>query len=137
MHFVDSNKNHPILFDSPIRSNEQDSVIRTILGKPIVIELVLDSDTATKRLLERRIDPETGETFPTDFHGNINPKTGNTLTIRKDDNQEAITSRIKWSMEETLPLIDQWEKDGFIIHKINAHQDIETIFQKISQIITQ
>ena len=56
-----------MLFDGPIRSDEQDHVIRPILGKFVVIELELDKNIAIDRLLHRRIDPETGETFPESF----------------------------------------------------------------------
>ena len=37
-----NHKNIPVLFDGPIRSDEQDRVIRPILGKFVVIELELD-----------------------------------------------------------------------------------------------
>ncbi len=66
-HFIETNKNSPVLFDGPIRSAEQDKVIRPILGKCVVICLDLSPEIAISRLLSRRIDPETGETFPEDF----------------------------------------------------------------------
>lgn len=134
-HFIEANGNNPILFDGPIRSQEQDKVIRPILGKCIVICLDLDPENATNRLLHRRIDPETWETFPENFEGKINPKTGNELIIRKDDNLEAIKKRISWSMGESLPLVDIWKKDWYEVHHINANDDIEKIFQKIEHII--
>ena len=66
-YFVNNHQNIPVLFDGPIRSDEQDRVIRPILGKFVVIELELDKNIAIDRLLHRRIDPETGETFPESF----------------------------------------------------------------------
>lgn len=125
----------PILFDGPIRSIEQDRVIRPILGEVIIIQLVLDTETAMKRMLGRRVDIETGETFPEDFPGNTNPKTGNILTVRDDDTLEAIKTRIQWSIEEWLPLIDSWEKAWYHVEKIDADRSIDEVFSDISRII--
>lgn len=134
--FIDTNKDFPILFDGPIRSKEQDDIIRPILWKCLIIQLVLDENIAIERLIHRRIDPETGETFPENFIGNINPKTGNLLIKRKDDTEEFIKNRIKWSIEESLPLINTWENDWYTVYRIDANKDMETIFQEINQIIT-
>lgn len=101
----------------------------------MIIELKLNPTLATERLLERRVDPETGETFPPDFQGNRNPKTGNTLVTRKDDNEEAIKKRIQWSLNESLPLIDTWEKAGFKTFRVDANQHIDEVFDDISAII--
>lgn len=100
-----------------------------------MIELELEKDLAIERLLHRRIDPETGETFPENFQGNVNPKTGNTLTTREDDNREAIEKRISWSLSESLPIIEKWKNDNHIVHKINANQPIEKVFEEISNFI--
>lgn len=125
-----------MLFDGPIRSKEQDEIIRPMLGKFIVIALDLEKKIAIERLLHRRVDPETGETFPEDFVGNINPKTGNTLVVRKDDNEEAIEKRISWSLAESLPIVENWKKSGIIVHHIDANRPIETVFKDINNIIT-
>lgn len=134
--FVESHTDTPVLFDGPIRSAEQDSVIRPILGECVVIALDLDKDKAIERLLHRRIDPETGETFPENFSGNINPKTGNALVTRKDDNAEAIEKRIEWSLAESLPLIEIWKKDGYRVFHVDADRHIDDVFAEISHIIT-
>lgn len=135
-HFVRENSWTPVIFDGPIRSKEQDEVIRPILGDFIILELKLDTEIAINRLLHRRIDPETGETFPENFEGNINPKTGNTLIVRKDDNKEAIEKRISWSISESLPLIETWKKDGFKAFSIESNKHIDEVFEEISNIIT-
>ncbi len=134
-HFIETNKNSPVLFDGPIRSAEQDKVIRPILGKCVVICLDLSPEIAISRLLSRRIDPETGETFPEDFVWDINPKTGNTLIHRKDDTEEAIQNRIKWSLEESLPLINIWKKDNYEVFHIDANRHIDEVFEEISTLI--
>lgn len=134
-HFIEENKDFPVLFDGPIRSKEQDEVIRPILGKCEIICLELSEEKAIERLLHRRIDPETGETFPESFEGNINPKTGNTLIVRSDDTLDAIKKRISWTITESLPLIETWKNDGYNVHYIDADEPIDPVFEKISEII--
>lgn len=133
--FVEENHEFSVLFDGPIRSEEQDTVIRPILGKCEVFCLDLSEEKAIERLLHRRVDPETGETFPENFAGNINPKTGNTLIVRADDTLDVIKKRISWSLQESLPLIEKWKKEWYNVHHIDADNDIEVVFEKISQII--
>lgn len=107
-----------------------------MLGNCIVIHLQLEKETAIHRLLHRRIDPETGETFGPDFSENINPRTGNMLTTRKDDTKEAIEKRISWSLQESLPLLDTWENDGLKIFHIPADASVDTVFERISHILS-
>lgn len=133
--FIEKNKNFSILFDSPVRSDEQDKVIRPILGDCIVICLELDKNIAIERLLHRRIDPETGEIFNEKIVGNINPNNWNKLITRKDDNIDAITKRIEWSINESLPLVKSWEKQWYKVYYIDADRDIDIVFDDISKII--
>lgn len=107
--YVATNKDKKILLDGVIRSQEQNTALESVFGDFIVIYLDLDQETAVKRLAGRRIDPVTHETFPASFKGETNPKTGNTLTVRADDTEDAIRSRISWSIADTLPLIQTWE----------------------------
>ncbi len=107
-----------------------------MLGEFEVIHLELDPDLAIERLMHRRVDSITGEVFPASFVGDTNPRTGNPLTVRKDDNIESIRNRIEYSTQETLPIIAEWEKQGRIVHHINANQSVETIHSIITSLIS-
>jgi adenylate kinase len=111
MHFLEEHPNTPILFDSIIRSKEQNDILGPLILDFSVIFLQFDEETAVRRLSGRRIDPETNEVFPVDFKGDTNPKTGNKLVSRSDDTPESIRSRISWSIRDTLPLIGIWRSE--------------------------
>ncbi len=134
--FIKNNTGKPILFDSAIRSHEQNDAIESILGNFIVVHLNLEKNIAIDRLMHRRVDPITNEAFPPDFPGNINPNTWNTLITRADDTLEGIQKRIQWSLNETLPLIEIWEKSGHKIYHIDADRTVETVFSDISHIVS-
>lgn len=134
--FIDKNTTTPILFDSWIRSHEQNDVIEPILGEFIVIHLHLEESIAIERLMHRRVDPITNEAFPPDFKWDINPKTGNTLIVRADDTLEGIKKRIQWSIDETLPLIDIWQEHGHAIHHIDASKSVDEVFAHISSLLS-
>jgi adenylate kinase family enzyme len=54
-------------------------------------------------------NPRTGETFPagTEF----DPKTGEKLIKRPDDEENAIKQRIKEFYEKTLPVVNLYEQE--------------------------
>ncbi len=135
--YVATNKDKKILLDGVIRSEEQNTALEPVFGDFIVIYLDLDVETAVARLGGRRIDPVTSETFPSSYEWETNPKTGNKLIVRVDDTEEAIRSRISWSIADTLPLIDTWESHGHRVYRIDASQSEEEIFAEISRVITK
>jgi len=134
--FLQKNQNKPTLFDSPVRSAEQDGVITPMLGDFTVIHLELDPSVAIDRLLHRRVDSVTGEVFPADYRGDTNPQTGNLLVVRKDDNPASINNRIEYSTKETLPIIAEWEKQGKTVYHVDASQSVEAIFARITSLLS-
>ncbi len=133
--FIDENVGKRILIDGAIRSKEQNDAMESVWGGFDVLYLDLDEETAVKRLCGRRIDPETQETFPASFTGEINPKTGNILIVRADDTESAIRKRIAWSIGDTLPLLEVWKSHGHQVFDIDANQSEEEIFEEVEKIM--
>jgi adenylate kinase family enzyme len=73
-------------------------------------------------------DPKTWETFPTGTE--INPKNGNQLIKRKDDNEASILKRIEEYTEKTLKIVDEQKKEGKVI-EIDADWTPEAVHQEI------
>ena len=133
--FLAKNSEKRVIMDGAIRSQDQQDAIGHLFGDFDVIQLELDEETAVKRLCGRRIDPVTQETFPANFIGDTNPKTGNALITRDDDKEEAIRKRISWSISDTLPLLDVWKESGHKVYTIDASQDEESIFAEIEKVL--
>jgi len=98
----------PILFDGIPRKIEQAQSLNTLLKrynrqyKAVLIEI--NRDVALDRLTTRRIDPITKRVYPADYPSDIS-EDGNRLETRKDDNPEAIETRLRAFEEETVPTI--------------------------------
>lgn len=133
--YIEKNNNKKILIDGVIRDSHQNETMESVLWDFDVLWLDLDEETAVKRLSGRRIDPVTSETFPSEFQGETNPKTGNTLITRTDDTPEAIRKRIAWSISDTLPLIEVWKRHGHTIYHIDASEWEDEIFAQIEKIL--
>jgi adenylate kinase family enzyme len=133
--FLEKNKTKRILLDWVIRSRDQHEAIGHLFGNFDVLYLSLDIEIAVRRLCGRRIDPATQETFPADFVWETNPKTGNQLITRADDTEDAIRSRIAWSISDTLPLLDIWKESGHEIYRIDADQSEAEIFREVEKVV--
>jgi adenylate kinase len=88
----------------------------------------LPEQEAMKRLLWRMYNPKTGETFPA--WTTVDPKTGDELIKRPDDEENAIKQRIKEFYEKTLPVVELYQQEWRLI-KINANQPIEEVTKEI------
>ena len=69
-----------------------------------IIDLVIDDDTAVKRLLSRG---------------------------RNDDTEEAIRRRLAWTKTEVLPQLELLKSRGRIVHTIDGTPDTDTIHKNI------
>jgi adenylate kinase len=132
--FIENAGNNAVLFDSVIRSAEQNESLRDVVGPDaVVLYFHLDEETAIKRLLGRKIDPVTKEVFGPEL--DVNPKTGNTLVHRSDDTLDAIKSRLEWSKKDTLPVLDIWREEGRTIHQIDASKSPDEVFADLRSIL--
>jgi adenylate kinase len=103
----------PILFDGIPRKVEQANSLNALLDKHnrnykgVLIEI--SKETALRRLTTRRIDPVTKKVYPADYPGNVS-EDGNELVTRKDDNPEAIETRLNAFENETVPAIELYQE---------------------------
>ncbi len=117
-----------IIFDGLVRNAWNKATADKILWDYKVILFELEKEIAESRLLWRKYNKNTWETFSNKF--NYDPKTWDKLEIRKDDNQEAIKQRINEFYEKTLPVIYDYEKEWDLI-KINADNCIEGVTKEL------
>ena len=127
--FISNSESENIIFDGLVRNEWNKQTADKKLNKDYkVVYFDLPEKEAMKRLLGRMYNPKTGETFPAGTE--IDPKTGDKLIKRSDDEENAIRQRIKEFYEKTMPVVQQYEKEGRLI-KINANQPIEEVTKEI------
>ena len=132
--FISNSKNENIIFDGLVRNEWNKLTADKKLDKDYkVVYFDLPESEAMKRLLWRMYNPKTWETFPAGTE--IDPKTGDKLVRRSDDEENAIRQRIKEFYEKTMPVVEKYEEEWKLI-KINANQPIEEVTKEIEGRIT-
>lgn len=125
---ISKQTNKKLILDWFVRNKWNKDSLDSIIDDYRVVFFELDEEEAKKRLLGRMYDPLTGDTFP--FGTEVNPKNGNKLEKRADDNNEAILKRISDFFDKTLPLVD-WYKQEWKLIKINANQEIDGVYEDL------
>jgi len=126
--FIESTDSENIIFDGLVRNMGNKETADKLLKEYKVLFFDLDEQEAMNRLLWRMYNPKTGATYPAGTE--IDPKTGDKLVKRSDDEENAIKQRIKEFFEKTMPVVEEYEKEGRLI-KINAKQSIEDVTREI------
>jgi len=113
---------------------------RTGLGEPLVLNLQVETDSIIRRLTGRRTCSTCGEIY--NIH--VNPprqdevcdKDGGKLIQRADDNEDAIRIRLKAYEQDTLPLIDYYEKKHLLRH-VDGSGSPEEITERLLSLLKQ
>ena len=127
--FIKTAKSQNIIFDGLVRNlGNKQTADKKLDSDYKVVYFDLPEQEAMKRLLWRMYNPKTGETFPA--WTTIDPKTGDKLVRRPDDEENAIKQRIKEFYEKTLPVVELYQQEWRLI-KINANQPIEEVTKEI------
>lgn len=99
-----------------------------------VVNIEVDKDLLIERAVGRRICKSCGATFHIQFNpvkkDGICDKCSGELYQRADDTAETVSNRIQIYLNETMPLVDYYSKQG-IIANINGGQDINKVFDEI------
>ncbi len=117
-----------IIFDGLVRNAWNKATADKNLWDYKVVLFELSREKAEARLLGRKYNPKTGETFLSTF--NYDPKTWDKLETRKDDNQESIKQRIDDFYNKTMPAINEYESEWKLI-KIDADNCIEWVTKEL------
>ena len=92
-----------LLLDGYPRTIVQAESLEMIESVVAVVSIEVPDDAIVRRIVGRRIDPETGQIYHIDF----NPPPAeivNRVEQRKDDNEETVRSRLAAYHEQTAPL---------------------------------
>lgn len=129
---IQNNEWTNILIDGAIRNIAQRNFFDAITTDYAVISLNLSKEVAIERIQGRKMDPETKEIFGSDFSGDINPKTWNTLIAREDDKDiQSIQERFGWFETDIVPLLNSWREDETKVYEIDASGSREDVWHDI------
>lgn len=122
-----------VLFDGFPRTIPQAEALAKIATLSLVISIEVPDESIVERIVGRRMDPETGEIY----HVNFRPAPAEIaarLVQRKDDNEEAVRTRLLAYHSQTSPLADWYSNKG-ILKKVNGNQPMNQVATEISQLL--
>lgn len=125
---IDNHSNENVIFDAFIRNDWNIEIFNRLLPDYQVVLFQLSEEKSKQRLLGRMFNKTTGETFMTGT--THDPKTGEELIQRADDNEEGILKRIDLYNDVTLPIV-RIQRQEWKVLEVNADQPIEDVFSDL------
>lgn len=118
-----------VLFDGFPRTIAQARELAKIAEVSAVVSIEVPDESIVRRIVGRRMDPETGEIYHIDFKP-APQSILNRLIQRKDDNELTVRNRLKAYHEQTSPLAIWYENQGLLI-KVDGEQTIKNVGDEI------
>ena len=121
-----------VLFDGFPRTLNQAVILSSIVSISSVICIEVPDKEIVKRIVGRRMDPETGEIYHLTFRpAPIEIK--ERLIQRKDDNEIAVINRLN-SYHEQTSLLTEWYESKGILTRIDGNQSINNVELEIKKL---
>ena len=132
---MDDCQNGYILDGFP-RTVPQAEALDTIAKIDVVVDLDVADEELIARLSGRRVCLACGATYHVSHLGGETKcaKCGEELIQRKDDSAETVLARLNVYHEQTVPLVDYYQKAGNL-KVIDGAQDMDTIFESILAVV--
>ena len=124
---------HGVLFDGFPRTIPQAEALAEIAEVSLVISIEVPDDEIVGRIVGRRMDPETGDIYHITFKP-APEEIADRLIQRKDDNEEAVRTRLTAYHNQTSPLA-KWYSEKGLLATVNGNQAMDDVGAEISAII--
>ena len=98
------------------------------------IFLDVGEDELVRRLTGRRMDPETGDIYHTEFNMPDDEEIEARLVQRDDDTEEVVKDRLETYYENTEPVIDHYRESGELV-EVDGEAHPDEVFERISEIV--
>lgn len=124
------------LLDGFPRDLVQAKALKEFANLDKVIDIDVDLSIVEARITGRRTCSKCGKGYHISTIGGQTTCTqcGGELIIRKDDNPEAVKTRLKVYKEQTEPLIDFYKKENLLI-SVDGNQEIDEVFSQIKKVL--
>ena len=103
-----------------------------------VMNFQVSREDIVKRLSGRRSCPNCQATYHLDWapskKGDLCERCGEALVQRRDDQREAIETRLKVYEEQTAPLISFYEKKNMLSH-VDGAGAVESVYQNLTKVL--
>ncbi len=122
-----------VLFDGFPRTIPQAEALAEIAEVSMVISIQVPDEAIVERIVGRRMDPETGEIYHIKFKP-APSEISSRLIQRKDDNEDAVRTRLSAYHSQTSPLAEWYLQRG-ILKSVNGNQAMGDVQEEISLLL--
>jgi adenylate kinase len=122
-----------VLFDGFPRTIPQAEALAEIAEVSLVISIEVPDDAIVGRIVGRRMDPDTGDIYHVTFKP-APAEIAARLIQRKDDNAEAVRTRLTAYHNQTSPLAKWYEEKG-LLATVNGNQAMADVGAEISAVL--
>ena len=122
-----------VLFDGFPRTIPQAEALAEIAEVSLVISIEVPDDAIVGRIVGRRMDPDTGDIYHVTFKPAPAEIAGR-LIQRKDDNEEAVRTRLTAYHNQTSPLAEWYAEKG-LLATVNGNQAMADVGAEISAVL--
>jgi len=98
------------------------------------IFLDVGEDELVRRLTGRRMDPETGDIYHTEFNMPDDEEVEKRLVQRDDDTEEVVKDRLETYYENTEPVIEHYREAGELV-EVDGEAHPDEVFERISEVV--
>ena len=133
---LQSNSKEITIFDGFPRNITQADELDKICHVDKVIYLNLSKEDAIARVLNRLTCKKCGNITSRKLVPDmICPVCGTELTVRSDDNIEALEKRFEQYEKETLPLVERYKHQG-VLYEIDASKSPQEVFRDVMKVLS-
>ena len=118
------------ILDGYPRNISQVEYLDSITELDAVVFLDVGEDELLRRLTGRRVDPETGDVYHTEFNMPDDDEIVERLEQREDDTEEVATERLAVYRENTEPVVEHYRETGDLI-EVDGEAEPDAVFDRI------
>ncbi|MCL9816375.1 adenylate kinase [Natronocalculus amylovorans] len=122
------------VLDGYPRNLSQAEYLTEITELDAVIYLNVGEDELVRRLTGRRMDPETGDIYHTEFNMPDDDEIRERLVQRDDDTEDVVRERLRVYEDNTAPVIEHYREEGSLV-EVDGEADPDTVFDRIAAIV--
>jgi len=122
------------VLDGYPRNLDQAEYLGDITDLDAVLLLDVGTDELLRRLTGRRVDPETGDVYHTEFDMPDDEEVRDRLVQREDDTEETARERLNVFEENTQPVVDYFETEGTLV-RIDGEQSPDGVWADVEAAI--
>ncbi|MEF8780297.1 MAG: adenylate kinase [Haloferacaceae archaeon] len=122
------------VLDGYPRNLSQAEHLSEITDLDLVAYLDVGEEELVDRLTGRRVDPETGDIYHTEFDMPEDEEIRERLEQRDDDTEEVVTERLRVYEENTAPVIDYYRERGDLV-EVDGEASPEEVFDRLCELL--